>query len=293
MSKNNSNFSNSSIDKIKEMEEKQKIIDKMKENIKDFTNIFLDKKSNSTNKIIKTEIFDLSINSQDPKNSESAEKEAIKQKLSTTNFTECENILKKHYNISSDKYIILKKVEFDSKMDLLRNDNPYASKGVTFEFLNPLTFEKLNTSICSQSEIKSPMKIPFKQAERIKSDFYRESAAINLDLDLYNNNSLGYHSRCVKSNQLTTGADLSINYKRNKMFQNNSIECSSGCTYGGLDENKYVKCDCKINENMETSNNGGYVSFDPLPPMNYDIVVCYYEAYTDVIIYLIYFLKKF
>ena len=94
----------------------------MKDNVKEFTGVFIDKKSNGTaeNKIIKTDIFSVAINSEDPNNKESADKEAIKQGISTANFTECENILKKHYNISSDKNLLVKKVELDSKMDLNR-----------------------------------------------------------------------------------------------------------------------------------------------------------------------------
>lgn len=272
--------SNSNSTNEEDSESKQKEINGMKKNVKQFTGAFIDKKSNETvqNKIIKTDIFSVAINSEDPNDKESRDKEAIKEGISTADFSECEKILKGHYNISSN--LLVKKVEFDPKMDVNRSKNPYASKGLTFEFLNPITFEKLNITYCSEK--KTPLKIPFKKGEKLNISLYSQSARINKGLDLYNDKSPGFHSRCIKSNQLDTGADLSINYKRNKMFQNNSIGCSPGCEYDGLDENKYVKCNCEVKDDMETSNNGVDISFSPLPSMNYDIVNCYYETYRDV-----------
>jgi len=66
------------------------------------------------------------------------------------------------------------------------------------------------------------------------------------------------------------------------MFQNTSISCSEGCTYEGLDENRYVKCNCKTNGESESSNTGMTHEFDPLPSMNYGIIKCFKETYDDV-----------
>jgi hypothetical protein len=281
---NNTNSSNNTKPEMSEAEkdEKQKVLDDMKDEIKSFTNIFIGN-GNSTekvDKVMKTDIFTIQITTRDPNDTEKNDKKAVEERISVANFTECENKLKEKYNISQAVNLLLKKVEFDSKMDIRRANNPDASKGLTFDFINPITMEKLDAKICS--EVRTPMKIPFKRSERLRIDIVQKSILINTGLDLYSNKAPAYHSRCVKSLQLDTGADVSINYKRSKMFQNTSVSCSEGCTYEGLDENRYVKCDCKTNGEGENSNTGETYEFDPLPSMNYGIVVCYMETYHDV-----------
>jgi len=267
----------------KEKKEKQEILNNMKNDIKKFTNVFIGNSTKKVHKILKTEIFTIQITSNNPNDTESNNKKAIEERISIANFTDCENILKKENNISQTTVLLLKKVEFDAKMDIDRAKNPDASPGLSFEFIDPTTMKKLDAKVCS--EIKTPMKIPFKRGERLKMKIYQKSVLINKGLDLYNKESPAYYSRCIKSNQIDTGADVSINYKRNKMFQNTTITCSPGCEYEGLDENKYVKCNCKTNGDKESSNNGNEFTFDPLPSMNYDIVLCYYETYIDVRIF--------
>ena len=68
------------------------------------------------------------------------------------------------------------------------------------------------------------------------------------------------------------------------MFQNTTITCSEDCKYGGIDENIYVECNCNTSGKNETSNTGYEFVFDPVPPMNYDIVECYRETLKYVII---------
>ena len=50
----------------------------------------------------------------------------------------------------------------------------------------------------------------------------KTSLLINEGLDLYSKESPAYHSRCIRSYELKTTADVSINYKRTKMFKNTS-----------------------------------------------------------------------
>lgn len=198
--------------------------------------------------------------------------------------TYCEEILRAFYNISDDQSLLLKQVEFDSTTNLDKLNDTYASSGVAFEYFHPQTQRKLNSSICSN--ITTPVKIPFKQEKRINIDLYQKSLYLSSIIDIYNSQSPGYYSRCLKSDNIDTGADTSINYRRTVMFQNASMECSAGCTYEGLDENKYVKCNCKTDLKQEMSNSASEGPFLSMPPMNYDIVLCYKETYYDV--YFIY-----
>jgi hypothetical protein len=272
-----------------EKNEKQKVLDNMKNEIKSLTDIFIGNSTEKIDKIMKTEIFTVQITSQNPNDTEKNNKKAIEQRISVANFTECENKLKLKYNISQPINLLLKKVEFNSKLDIERADNPDASEGLTFDFINPLNMEKLDSKICS--EIKIPINIPFKRSERLIMDLVKKSQVINnVGIDLYSNAAPAYHSRCFKTLQLDTGADESINFKRSTMFQNTSISCSEDCIYEGLDENRYVKCNCNTTGEKESSNTGETYNFDPLPSMNYGIVKCYKETYEDVRkINLIYF----
>jgi hypothetical protein len=264
-----------------EKKEKQKVLDDLKNNIKKLTDILVTNSTNNVDKLIRTDIFTIQIISNDPNNVEKNNKKAIEEKISVGNFTVCENILKKEYNISQNTILLVKKIEFTAKMDIDRVNNPDASQGLSFEFIDPNTMNKLNSSLCMK--INTPISIPFKRSSRLLMDVYERSSLINIALDLYNNESPAYYSRCIKTNQINTGADVSINYKRNQMFQNTSITCSSECEYNGLDENRYVKCNCKTSGQKESSNTGNEFVFDPLPSMNYDIVLCYKETYYDVI----------
>ena len=282
----NTNNTNSSTNKtemsMEEKKEKQKVLDDMKNDVKKFTDIFIGNSTNHVDKILKTEIFTIQIIGNNPNDTQKNNKKAIEEKLTVGNFTECENILKKEYNISQNKVLLMKKAEFIAKMDIERANNPDASQGLSFEFIDPNTMKKLNSSICSK--MNTPISIPFKRGERLKMEQYEKSALINKELDLYNNESPAYYSRCFKTNQIETGADVSINYKRSQMFQNTSITCSHECKYDGLDKNIYVKCNCTTNGKNETSNTGNEFVFEPLPSMNYEIVECYRETYKDVII---------
>jgi len=274
---------------IYELNEKQKVLDNMKNDIKSFINLFIDfnKTASNENKIIKTGLFSSQISSNSPENKNASIQAAIQNGMAFADFSNCEKILKNHYNISDDINLLIKKVEFNPMFDIKRANDTAASQGVSFDFFNPVTKEILNATLCENAP--TPIRIPFKKSERINMNMYQKASTVQAFLDLYNSVSPGYHSRCYKTTQFDTGADVSLNYKRTNMFQNQTVSCSSGCIYEGLDENKYVKCNCTSLSDKEISNTGNDEIFDPLPKMNYEIFVCYYETYTDVIKYKLFF----
>jgi len=207
----------------------------------------------------------------------------VDNKLAIGNYSLCEDILKKEYNISQSISLIIKMMQFDPITNLDKLNDTSASDAVSMEFINPENGVKLDSSICSK--VPTPISIPFKKSERLKPELYAKAAVLKGVIDLYDKESPGYKSRCYKSKEFDTGADTSINYRRTKLYQNESINCSPGCAYEGLDENQYVLCNCNISQGGELSNNS--TGFDPLfsfPKFNYDITLCYYETFTDVII---------
>jgi hypothetical protein len=153
----------------------------------------------------------------------------VKNKLAFPNTTDCENILKKHYNISQEKSILIKNIQTDPKFDLKTLNDNSASDRAKFDFYHPDTKEKLDMKICSK--VKSSIKIPFKDTQRLRPKFYEKSLILKGVVDIYDNTSPGYTSRCLKSTEFDTGGDTSINFRRNKLYQNESINCSENCEY--------------------------------------------------------------
>jgi len=298
--KNNTNLNAS--DHNSEFEKTKNKFKEIKKSVNEFLDVLINEKmnkssnneniTNNINTLIITKTFSVEIisdnkNTKNKKRDLSAsddeneyEKLAIKNKLSIANFTECEEKLKSFYNISSNTPLIYKKVDFVSKSDLNRALDKKASNGVSFEFFNPENLQKLNSSICSQ--VKIHINIPYMQSENLNLSMNILNARINKNIDLFNPKSLGYHTRCIKSKDLETLADTSLSNRRNKLFQNESVSCSADCEYQEIDKNGYVKCDCSTTGQEEISNTGTEFIFDPIPSMNYDIFLCYYETFTDV-----------
>jgi len=232
--------------------------------------------------LMKTELFSVSFFQEAEKNGKSSNSFALNNNMSFGNFSECEEILKSLYNITTDLPLIKKQVEFDSTTNLEKINDENSSKLIKFEFYNPINLEKLNKSFCDS--YPTAINIPFKNSVRLKMNTYTQALIIRDVVDIYNSKSPGYQTRCLTTKEFSTGADTSINYRRTKLFQNETISCSEGCVYQGLDENKYVKCDCSSMEKSEMSNTGTADNLFALPQMNYDIALCYKEVFFNVII---------
>jgi len=198
------------------------------------------------------------------------------------NNTACEAELRNFYNISENISLILKKIEFNPRTNLSAPENTNASNAVNFAFYHPITYEPLNMSLCLNLPIT--ISTPIKVARKSALNLYQR-IPLAYGVDLFNIKSPAYNSRCFKGNN-TNGADISMNYKRTQWFQNTSAECSPGCEYIGLDQNNYTQCNCeKVQENSEISNDFDMGSLSDIGKFNYDIVICYKEVFTEVIIF--------
>lgn len=207
------------------------------------------------------------------------------QDLAEANSTECENELKRHYNITA-KYLVVKNSQFNSKVDLSKLNDPTSSDSLKIEYFNPENGEKLNSSICAN--ITTAIVLPIKNISRLDMALYKESKRKLKGIDIYNKNSPSFKSRCFKSTDFTTGGDTSITFRKTKLYQNESMGCSPGCEYNGIDEFNATVCMCKIAGNEEISNNNTLLdSFLSFPKFNYDIIFCYKETLEDVIFLLL------
>ncbi len=213
-------------------------------------------------------------------NRKEIEKVLVQKGIFIPNFDNCKKILKKHYNIPEDKTIIVKNLQFDTKFNMKINDTTLSDSS-NFEFFDPVTKDKLNSTLCN--EVKSSIKIPFKQSSRLKMQEYEEALVYINIMDIYNAESIAFNTRCVRTNDFKTNGDTSVNFRRTKLYQNETIKCSEGCIYNGLDENKYVKCDCNLKQGVELSNNSsGILPLIAFPSFNYNIAICIIETIQDV-----------
>ncbi len=252
-------------------------LQEMKKSIDSLTDMLLSSNNNtSTSAIIKTDIFDVNIFEETKENKEVLKKVALENLFSVGNFTSCENILRNVYNISEELPILKKQIEYDSRTNIEKMKDDNSSKLIQFEFFHPINKEKLNKSLCNSQPIS--LNIPFKKSSRLEMQSYTKAAVIKDIIDIYDSKSPGYHSRCLPTKDFETGADTSINFRRTQLFQNETISCSEGCTYKGLDENRYVLCDCPNFVDSEISNTGVFEELFSLPSMNYDILICYRES---------------
>ena len=153
--------------------------------------------------------------------------------ISSINFGECENILKKEYNILKNEALIIFKTDkyFDGLLIPI----------IEYEVFHPITKEKLNLNHCQNANISIDIYIPVSINDSI--------------LFKYNPNSTYYNDICQK-NISYIDADLTL-YERKAIFNNNNFGlCQSNCIYKGYDfENKRVICHCQIQDRKSKFSN--------------------------------------
>jgi hypothetical protein len=203
---------------------------------------------------------------------------AIKSKLSLANTTLCENKLKSHYNITPNVEILMRKVDFNSILNLKDLNNSYVSDSSKFNYYHPLTSELLDINVCNETQAE--LKFPMNYRANLNMTKYRRLASQNVDS--FNPAAPAFVSRCVRLRDNITGYDTTINFRRQNYYQNKSVDCGEGCQYQEIDNLDYVVCNCSSLKDEEYNNS--FVSFvlDSLPKMNWDIISCYQEVFIAV-----------
>ena len=176
--------------------------------------------------------------------------------ISTINLGECEDTLKRIYNINPNKsLLILKKDTFvvGSKIPIIE-----------YQVYHPDNKSKLDLSFCNNKiEINIPVSID------------------ENNLDKYQQDSDYYNDRCY-SNVSDNGNDKPLESRRNEFISNNMSLCEPECDYMGYDfETKNSKCECKLkNEisifSIKIDTELLYQKFTGLTSSNINIIKCYY-----------------
>ena len=190
---------------------------------------------------------------------------------------ECENKLKKKYNISDEYSLII------FKIDIENTDKSYTF--VQYEVFNPETYRQLNLDICDNIliNITIPAKIDNETLflyEKLKGYGYN---LFDLDDKFYNDICTKYTTE--------SKTDMLLSDRKNDIFSkygNKSI-CQDGCYLGSYNNNlEEATCQCKaqttntdLNLNIEIKYNIkglNQVFFKTLNNSNFRVLKCYEVA---------------
>ena len=202
------------------------------------------------------------------------------------NLGECENILKKFYNISKDSNLYILKI------DKAQEGKKYPL--IEYEVFYPLTegkIELLNLSLCDGTNIE--LSIPI---------------TINGTIDKYNPKSDYYNDICSKATS-DSNTDIPLKDRRNEFINNNMSLCEENCELADYDYNKKrAKCSCNAKttlslDNIQTESKNLLKNFiDIKTIINIEIVKCYkvvfkknniknnYGFFIFILIFILYFI---
>ena len=130
---------------------------------------------------------------------------------------ECEEKLKQENKIDEDESLIIYKLE--------KNGTLSSQKNIQYEVYNPINFEKLNLSICSNEKIN--IFIPLILSED-KLELHKD--LLSYGYDLFNPNDSFYQDICAGYTS-SNGTDVILSDRRTYFFNDTETACQEGCTY--------------------------------------------------------------
>lgn len=150
--------------------------------------------------------------------------------ISSINFTECEKILKQHYNISESSPLIILKADIVREEQIV-NQVEY----MIFDIYG----KSLDLSLCNNTKII--ISSPIKNVSEINISLAQDLAKYGYDI--YNSSDAFYTDVCTP---YTTedNTDIPLEDRKRDYYQNISF-CEEGCEYDGINlTEKTVMCSC-------------------------------------------------
>jgi hypothetical protein len=218
----------------------------------------------------------------DPTSTKLTIQDAIKNNLTIVNSDKCIETLKKYYNTTDD--FIISKTQFSS---LLKTTSEGVSDSTLLKIYNYKTRTEVNMSLCNNDEIV--YKIPLNENIKNSLNLTTFQQLNQSNIDVFNPNNTYFTSVCSPYVDNNTAYDTTVNYRREHYFQNKSIECVGlECQYEGIDENYYIKCNCKQGP-QPSSPEVFDITVDfflqPLSQWNFEIITCYKVVFAPEVIY--------
>ena len=146
----------------------------------------------------------------------------VENNVSSIDIGDCGTKLKEHYDLSQDSQLLVFKVDY------YLNDSLIPVVG--YEVYNPITYEKLNLSICENNyiHIDAPASIDESFIDKYKPDskFYTD------DCQPYTTDD---------------GTDIILSDRQKEYLENNLSICENNCTFISYNETtKKSTCNCKV-----------------------------------------------
>ena len=179
---------------------------------------------------------------------------------------ECEDLLRKEYNISDNEILYMKKIDvIQEGMKIPKVEYDVYSK------LNGKNLIKLNLTVCENSKIS--LSIPIKITE---------------SLDKLNSSSGYYNDICYVATS-DSGTDISLNDRKKEFVDGNQTVCQDECEFSEYDyNNQKAKCSCKVKESssslaeMKINKTKLYENFINIKNIaNIKLLVCFNELFSD------------
>jgi hypothetical protein len=200
-------------------------------------------------------------------------KTALSNRLSIINAEGCYETLKKYYNISSEKSLLISKTDINSYTELDNLDKPLVSNSAQINIYDPDTRKELNISLCDSNQFI--IKTPIKSADLLNLTQY--SALKSSGIDGFNPNDTSFTDICSTYIDNSTQFDTTLNFRRSNYYQNKTASCTgTNCTYNSIDSNSYVSCNCtSIKPSTPIGNQFVDFILAPLSTWNYQVIYCY------------------
>jgi hypothetical protein len=192
-------------------------------------------------------------------------KNAAKNGLAIYNLTQCEIVLREHYNLTEDTKILYVSNKFDGSLNENKTDS------FMINAYDAVTRQKLDFDICK--DIENSVQVPL--SSDVNMTLYNEMKSQGIDI--FNSSDVLFTDRCSSYLDPKTGKDTSLNYRREKIYQQVKPVCIGvNCTYEGINDLSYVQCNCKgIKSNVEVFNSIVNLAIEDLSRVNLGIVLCY------------------
>ena len=147
--------------------------------------------------------------------------------VTTIYLGDCEDLLRKYYNITKDEKIYMK------KLDIVQ-EGMSISKTIfdVYRKINGSKLQKLNKTICSKSKIG--LSVPYKP--------------VTDNLDKLNKSSRYYNDICYEKSD-ENGTYVPMNDRKNDILNGKNLACQENCEYNGYDYDKMIAiCICDIED---------------------------------------------
>ena len=191
--------------------------------------------------------------------------------FSNIDLGDCERVLKEAYGIDPSMSLIFFKSENIASSGVDRD--------IQYEVYNPITYEKLNLSICEDTKVK--ITIPLEISEDVLALIQN---VLDQGYNPFDLNDRFYREICTPYNS-ENGTDVLLDAREEYVYSTIAEEatCPSGCEMSSYSlDSKYITCECNADDelvaldlNHVSAANVMNSFLSTLKHSNYKVMICY------------------